>query len=116
MKKAGTGGGRIDERERLRLEYEAMWLEPMPVMKPPVPVVVVPLTDADAAVVAANPESVRVSARRDDGVSVLMRPRANPNHVRVMVDHVREVDGDGRPVWPTSDAIHVYDPLDALKR
>jgi hypothetical protein len=114
MKKAGTGGSRIDERERLRLEWEALWDEPMPVMKPPVKVVIVPVSDGFAEKVSANLETVIVS--EPNGVTTIERPRANPNHVTVMVDSVREVDAYGRPVWPSGGCQHEYNPLDALKR
>jgi hypothetical protein len=111
-----VGSGPIDERERLRLEWEALWDEPMPVMKPPVAVVMVPVSNGFAEKASANPDEVRVSVREPNGVTTVERPRANPNHVRVMVDHVREVDAQGRPIWPTVGAVHAYDPLDALKR
>jgi hypothetical protein len=87
------------ERKRKRRLYE--WLASPDFLKPdpkPVKVVTIPLADADAAVVKANPDSVRVNARRDDGVSVLMRPYDNPRRVTVMVDSVREVDANARPV------------------
>jgi hypothetical protein len=101
------------ERKRMLMEWvrSPEFFAPEPA---PLKVVTIPLTDADAAVVKANPESVRVSARREDGVSVLMRPHANPLHVRVMVDSVREVDAQGRPIWPTGGAISNYNPYDRL--
>jgi hypothetical protein len=112
MKKAGT----VDERERLRLEWEALWDEPMPVMKPPVAVVIVPVSDGFAEKAAANPSEVKVVVREPNGVTTVERPKANPNHVRVMVDSVREVDAYGRPVWDKATCVHEYNPLDALKR
>jgi hypothetical protein len=43
-----------------------------------------------------------------------MRPQPNPQHVTVKVDDVREVDANGRPVWPKAGAIHEYNPLDRI--
>jgi hypothetical protein len=106
-----------EEYEKLEREFEEMMATPLPKAKPkPVAVVTVPVSDRDAAVIAANPESVRVSARRDDGVSVLMKPQGNPHHVTVMVDWVREVDASGRPVRDCGGVVHEYNPLDALRR
>ncbi len=45
-----------------------------------------------------------------------MKPQGNPHRVTVMVDWVREVDADGRPVWDRTGAVHEYNPLDALRR
>jgi hypothetical protein len=106
-----------EEYEKLEREFEEMMATPLPKAKPkPVAVVTVPLSDKHAAVVVGNPESVRVSARRDDGMSVLMKPQGNPHHVTVRVDWVREVDANGRPVWDRFGAVHEYNTLDALRR
>jgi hypothetical protein len=105
--------------EEKMAELDRRWNElaygPLPPPRPkPVNVVVVPLRAEDAAVAKANPESVRVSARREDGATQMMKPLA-AGHVRVLVEQVREVDAEGRPVWPKSGAVHEYNPLDALK-
>jgi hypothetical protein len=104
-----------EEFEALEREFEEQMATPLPMAKPKVAVVTVPLSAGDAAVVAKNPESVRVSARREDGVSLLMRPVPNAL-VKVCVEQVQEVDGWGRPVWPKAGAVHEYNPLDALRR
>jgi hypothetical protein len=57
--------------------------------RPSVAVLSLPVTEQLAEAVTANPESVRVSARRADGVSVVGGPRGNPNHVSVRVDLVK---------------------------
>jgi hypothetical protein len=104
-----------EEFEALEREFEEQMATPLPRAKPKVAVVTVPLSEKDAAVIAANPESVRVSARREDGVGVLMKPAPN-SVVKVCVEQVREVDEWGRPIWPKAGAVHEYNPLDALKR
>lgn len=81
--------------------------------KPKVAVVTVPVSDAVAEVVKANPDSVRISATRSDGVSVFERPRPSAN-VTVMVNEVREVDADGRPIWDRQGAVSDYDPHSKL--
>jgi hypothetical protein len=80
--------------------------------KPKVAVVTIPVSEKDAAVIAANRESLWISARREDGVSVLMKPQGNPAEVTVRVDLVSGVDEEGRPVW--SKVVHEYNPF-ALK-
>ena len=55
-----------EEFEALEREFEEQMATPLPRAKPKVAVVTVPLSEKDAAVIAANPESVRVSARRED--------------------------------------------------
>jgi hypothetical protein len=83
----------------------------------PVAVVTVPVTQAVAEVVAANPESVRVSARTADGVTILAKPQSNPNCVTVRTDLVREIDEFGRPVWDDpGGAVHEYHPWSGLRR
>lgn len=105
----------MTEAERLALDrrYEELINNPRYV-KQPVAVVSLPVSAADAEVIRAAPESVRVSARRRDGVTMLMRPAANPNHVTVRVDQVREVDAFGRPVWDRPGVQHEYNPVDRL--
>ena len=82
-----------------------------------VAVVTVPVSHSDAKVIAENPESVRVHARRADGVSVIARPQSNPNCVTVRTDLVREIDGHGRPVWDDPGQVtHEYHPWSGLRR
>jgi hypothetical protein len=100
---------------RLDREFWELARAPIPPPRPkPIDVVVVPLKAEDAVIVRAAPESVRLVARRDDGVTQMMKPQPNPNRVTVLVDRVTEVDGCGRPVWPKGGAVHEYDPLKAL--
>jgi|SRR5262249_19385967 len=81
----------------------------------PIPVAVVPVSDKIAKAVKANPESVRVSARGADGISIIERPHRNPQNVTVMVDYVREVDANGRPVWDRPGVVlSDYDPYSRL--
>ena len=69
-----------EEYADLERKFEEAISQPIPKAKPkPIAVVSVPVSDKDAAVIAANPESVRVSARRDDGVSVLISLSAIPS-------------------------------------
>lgn len=82
----------------------------------PVAVVTVPVSNEHAAVIAENPESVRVHARRKDGVSVIANPIRNPNQVTVRVDLVRELDEDGRPVWDEVGVVSDYHPWIGLRR
>jgi hypothetical protein len=102
-----------------------------------------PVSDKMAAAAKSNPESVRVSARADDGVTIIERPwEKRPSSNMVVI----EVDANGRPVLaqsydqdtnsfgfvefrggygpPTPDtkaaemqggARHEYNPLDALR-
>ena len=89
-----------------------------PAKPKPVAVATIPLSATDAAVVAANPESVRVSARRVDGVTVIAKPQSNPNCVTVRLDLVRKIDEHGRPVWDDKlpGAISEYHPWSGLRR
>jgi hypothetical protein len=84
----------------------------------PVAVVTVPVSPAVAEVVAANPESVRLSARRNDGVTLFTKPEPNPNCVTVRLDLVRKIDAQGRPVWDDelAGAISEYHPFSGLPR
>jgi hypothetical protein len=77
----------------------------------PEPEVLVKVIGPTAVKVRANPSEVFVGVREPNGVTTMER---NPRHVTVLVDHVREVV-DGRPVYPTAGAVHVYNPIDALK-
>jgi hypothetical protein len=80
----------------------------------PAPVAVVPVSAKVAEAVKVNPESVRISARGPDGLSIIERPQRNHVNVTVMVDYVREVDADGKPVWDRPSVVHEYDPLSRL--
>jgi hypothetical protein len=106
------------------------------------PAVLAPVSERMAAAVRANPESLRVSAKAEDGVTVIERPdvRREPSRVTVI-----EVDANGRPTLvqthdqggygfvkyeggygpPTpgtkaaemgAGARHEYNPLDGLRR
>ena len=121
-----------DEYVRLEQEYQRLMAEPLPKAKPkPKPAVMAVVSDKLAEAARANPDSVRVSARSDDGTSVFERPR------RLERLEVLEVDSEGRPAlarcydvatnsWGTVEfkdghrqlagAVHEYDPLSALKR
>lgn len=106
-----------EEYAKLEREFEEFLSKPIPRAKPkPVAVVSVPVSDKDAAVIAANPESVRVSARRDDGLSVLIKPERNPHHVMVRTDWVSEIDAQGRPVWDRGGVVSDYDIHAVLRR
>ena len=96
---------RKEKLARVEREFEELMRTPIGPAKQPVDVVVVPLKAEDAAIVRAAPESVRVVARREDGVSMLMKPQRNSNCVEVLVDRVMEVDAYGRPVWPKGGAV-----------
>jgi hypothetical protein len=82
--------------------------------KPKVPVVTIPVSEKVAKAVRANAESLRISARGEDGISVIEGARRNPI-VTVRVDQVAEVDAQGRPVWGAARVVHEYNPPDALK-
>jgi hypothetical protein len=101
----------LSPQEKLKRFYERLEAGEFN-RKPTVAVVTVPVSNKVAQVVKANPESVRISARDNDGVSVFERPQHNSARVTVMVEHVREVDANGRPVWPS--VVHEYDPLSRL--
>jgi hypothetical protein len=109
-------GGRPMTREEFERRDKAFWERiktPIPLAKPKVAVLTVPVPDDWTRV---DPASIRVHGRRDDGVVVMARPPVNPLNVTVKIELVREVDAEGRPVWPTAEAKHEYNPLDALKR
>jgi hypothetical protein len=83
----------------------------------PVAVVTVPVSNEHAEVIAANPASVRLHARRADGVNVMMNPQRNENHVTVRYDLVREIDEHGRPVWDDGpNVVSDYHPWSGLRR
>jgi len=94
--------------------------------------VLAPVSDKLGAAVKANPESLRLSAKADDGTTIIERPDQRRPLSRV---EVIEVDANGRPLLvqtydPTTNtaglvkyeqgyervgAKHEYNPLDALK-
>src|SRR5262249_25851256 len=80
----------------------------------PMVVAVVPVSQRVAGGGKGNPENVRGSARGGDGISVIEKPRRNPQNVTVMVDYVREVDANGRPVWDRPGVVSDYDPYSRL--
>jgi hypothetical protein len=98
--------------EKKRLLYEKL-AQGFPRDKPKVDFVTVPINPTDAEVIRRRPESLRLHAQRDDGVTVLMRPLQR-DHVKILVDRVAEVDAYGRPIWPKAGAEHEYNPLDRL--
>jgi hypothetical protein len=101
-----------EEKRRLfyeRLESGYYNRKPQPL---PIPVAVVPVSEKIAEAVKANPQSVRVSARGTDDIAIVEGPRRDSMNVRVMIEYVREVDADGRPVW--SSVVSDYDPLSRL--
>lgn len=98
-------------------EYQEWMATPIPKAKPkPVAVVSVPVSDKDAEVIASNPESVRVSARRADGVTVLAKPESNSLNVTVRTDLVRDVNAYGQPVWDEPGVVSDYHPWQGLRR
>jgi hypothetical protein len=106
-----------EEFERLSREFDELNGDCIRDAKPkPVAVVSVPVSNADAEVIAANPESVRISARRSDGVTLLAKPKRNDLHVTVRADLVRELDEHGRPVWDKVGITSDYHPFSGLIR
>jgi hypothetical protein len=87
-----------EERQRRFLEYLYSEECYRRVMRPSVPVVSVPVTEAVAEVAKANREGVTLVVRRSDGVSVVARPHANALGFGVTVTLVRELNEDGLPV------------------
>ena len=104
-----------EERKRLFFEKVDSGYYTRPA-KPKVAVVTLPVSQKIAKAVKANPESVRVSARGEDGIAVVERPRGNSTGIMVRVDLVAEVDAQGRPVWDRCGVVHEYDPLGDLRR
>jgi len=106
-----------DEFERLCREFDELNGNCIRDAKPkPVAVVSMPVSTVDAEVIAANPESVRISARRRDGVTVLAKPQRNDLHITVRTDLVREIDENGRPVWDEVGVTSDYHPFSGLTR
>ena len=86
--------------EKRKLLYERLdsgyYFKPA---KPQVPTVIVPVTTAVAEAAKANPESVRVSATRRDGVTLFARAQRNALGLAARVAMAQELDEDGLPVW-----------------
>lgn len=83
-----------------------------PLRPKPTAVVTLPVSEKIAAAIKADPQSVRVAARGEDGVQVVEGPKRNAGNVTVRVDMVREVDAAGRPIWERGGAVSDYDPLE----
>jgi len=96
--------------ERRKRFFERIENEPLRPAKPkPTPVVTLPVSENVAQAAKAHPESVRIAARDANGMSVIEGPRPK-SIVTVCVDYVREVDANGRPVWPQAGTVHEYNP------
>jgi hypothetical protein len=81
-----------DEYAKKLARYEQLMATPLPKAKPkPKPMLSLEVGEKLAEAAKANPDSVRVSAKSDEGVTVVDRPR------RTEVLEVLEVDGQGRP-------------------
>jgi len=120
---------RADIEEILRKNPPPPWPEHLRKKKQ---AVLAPVSERMAQAVKANPASLRISAKAEDGVTVIERPdqRRPLSHVQVL-----EVDKDGRPLlvqhydpatntagivkyqdgYAQSGARHEYNPFDALK-
>jgi hypothetical protein len=85
------------------------WKRPEP---PPEPEVLIKVVGPTAVKVRENPGEVFVGVREPNGVTTMER---NPRHVEVLINRVPAVNGDGRPVYPPSGAVHAYNPIDVLK-
>jgi hypothetical protein len=104
-----------DDSTELQRKFEERLRQPIPKAKPkPTPVVTVPVTEQFASKAAADPGSVRLFVRSDDGTTAVERPRRNPHNVTVRVDWVREVDAGGRPIYDRPSVVSDYDPLSRL--
>jgi hypothetical protein len=103
------------ERKR-RLDERLANYTLRPAKPKPVAVVSVPVSQRDAEVIAGNPESVRVSARREDGVTVLAKPERNSQNVTVRIDWVHEVNAQGQPIYDEPGAVSDYHPWSGLRR
>lgn len=66
--------------------------------RPLVPVAAMPVSERMAAAIAANPESVRISARGVDGTLLVEGVRPDP-WLKVCINRVRWIDDAGRPRW-----------------
>jgi hypothetical protein len=79
------------------------------------PVLSLPVSEKIADAVKANPASLRVSARGENGIAVVDGPRLNPNNVTVRVDWVQEVDANWRPnYYDRGGLVSEYDPRSRL--
>jgi hypothetical protein len=109
-----SNGEKLSREERLQRFYSEVeaWARGKNKRKP-TPTITLPVSEKLAAAAKVNPESVRISARDDDGMRVVGGPLLSSN-VRVCVEQVIEVDADGRPIWPKAGAVHEYNPLDRL--
>lgn len=121
-----------EEYAKLEKEFDELMATPIPRAKPkPAPKVVAAVSNRMSEAIKARPESVRVVAKTDEGVTLVERPRVLERL------EVLEVDSAGRPkrarcydVMTNSwgevkfeggyrllpGAVHEYNPLSALKR
>jgi hypothetical protein len=99
----------FEEKRRRFEERLATGFYIRPAKPKPTAVVSLPVSEKIAEAVIANPASVRVSARGEDGIAVVEGPRPNRNNVLVRVDWVREVDAEGRPIYEQPGAVSEYD-------
>jgi hypothetical protein len=67
----------------------------------PVPVAIIPLTEADAALIDANPHDLRLWVARADRTYAIIKPHwSHERRVPVMIDWVQErADADGHVVF-----------------
>jgi hypothetical protein len=92
-------------------EIYALWQKAIEIAKrpappKPVPEVLIKVTGPPALKARDKPSEVFVGDRGAEGVTTFER---NPNHVTVLVNHVREVV-DGRPVSSTA-VLTDWDPI-----
>jgi hypothetical protein len=112
-------------------------MPPMPWPEPkPKPAVLVQTSERMAAAIKTNPESLRVSAKDNAGVTIIERPwhkrpdRLPSDKRQYNTVEVIAVDGNGRPLraqtkdaglvqyedgYQRSGVKHEYNPLDALR-
>jgi hypothetical protein len=100
--------------EELKRRLEESLAKPYLRAKPAVDVLTIPVSRTLAERARANPSGVRVAVVGSGGPAVFEPPKPNPNHVKVLVNSVTEVDANGRPIWPKAGAEHEYNPLDRL--
>ena len=98
--------------EKKRLLYEKL-AQGFPRDKPKVDFVTVPINPTDAEVIRRRPESLRLHAQRDDGVTVLMRPLQRDTSKSSWIALQRWTPM-ADPFWPKAGAEHEYNPLDRL--
>lgn len=110
-KNGGIGREGVQELLRTNPAFAEAFRKVMEYRSEPEPEVLIKVTGPTAVKARDNPAEVFVGVRVPNGPTVMER---NPNHVRVLIDQVREVV-DGRPVYPTAGVVHAYDPFDALK-